>query len=497
MKKIFFLSMLISLCTHLCAEHMRAIVFAAGQSKRFGDNKLLATINDMPIVAHPVKAAASLDIPVTVVVGHQKELIQDAVKTYVPHADISFAEQDKALGTGHALQCTKDFWDTDFVIVMNGDHPFTSRELLSSFMQAHTNAQADVSVLVTQSEKAKSWGRFVQTEDSCRIIEAVDFDGNPADHPWVNAGCYIFKTNFLKAHGDELWLHENKGEYYITDLIEIASRYGLAIHPVPVAYELVHGVNTQEEFAHAQELAKKKDLPQAVVLAAGRSSRFKGERSKLLTPMHGKPILYYPIHAARSLGLDTLVVTGHQGDEVRQEMQQLFGDTISFALQDKLIGTGYAMRCCLGQLTGNDILVLYGDHPSTHAQTLDGFIKSHKEAHAMVSIIVCERPEPGSYGRIITKDGITRCVEAKDFHDDPKDYPLVNAGYYLINRNFLVAHIDDLWLHENKNEYYVNDYIEIASRLGHHINTYTVPYDDVRGVNTKEEFALAQQILQK
>ena len=264
-----------------------------------------------------------------------------------------------------------------------------------------------------------------------------------------------------------------------------------------MAYELVHGVNTKEEFAQTQKLLQQKK-PLAVVLAAGRSSRFTGERSKLVTPICGKPIVCYPIQAALDLGLNTLVVTGHQGEEIRKTIKDCFADkTISFALQDQLLGTGYAMRCCLEQLTGKDILVLYGDHPSTSAKTLKGFIASHQKADALVSIIVCERPEPGSYGRIITKDGVTRCVEAKDFHDNPADYPLVNAGYYLINRDFLIEHIDDLWLHTNKQEYYVNDYIEIASRHGHTINTYTVPYDSVRGVNTKEDFAIAERILKK
>ena len=71
-----------------------------------------------------------------------------------------------------------------------------------------------------------------------------------------------------------------------------------------------------------------------------------------------------------------------------------------------------------------------------------------------------------NYGRIVQENGITRIVEAVDFKNNPQDYPLVNAGFYIIKRSFLEKNIDALWLHTNKNEYYITDLIEIAEKQG-------------------------------
>jgi bifunctional UDP-N-acetylglucosamine pyrophosphorylase/glucosamine-1-phosphate N-acetyltransferase len=67
----------------------------------------------------------------------------------------------------------------------------------------------------------------------------------------------------------------------------------------------------------------------------------------------------------------------------------------------------------------------------------------------------------------------------------------------LIKRDFVEKHIDELWMHTNKQEYYINDLIEIASREGHEINIVTVPYEMVHGVNTKTEFAFAESLMKK
>lgn len=233
---------------------------------------------------------------------------------------------------------------------------------------------------------------------------------------------------------------------------------------------------------------------QSIILAAGKSSRFDGPISKVLTPINGKPMVFYPIQALVDLNIPTIIVIGHQANTVRNTIIEQFGqDNIHFAVQEKQNGTGHAVKVSRPYWQADNILIMYGDKPLTSSNMLQTLIEAHEQQNATISIIVAHRTEPGGYGRIVTKNNVTRCIEAKDFDDDPQDYPYVNGGYYLIKREFLEQHIDTLWMHPNKAEYYINDMIEIASKHGHPINLVSVPYQVVHGVNTQQEFDLAKQ----
>lgn len=262
--------LLTGLCiiTQLHAQSIQTIIFAAGKSKRFDGaqnekgektSKLLTNINGNPIISYPVQAALTLDLPMTLVVGHQADDIKNIIKTNFPEADITFALQERQLGTGHALKCTQSEWNADAIMVLNGDHPLTSPFMLSKLIHSHNQSGADISILVSRPTTDCNWGRIVTQDGKTRIVEAVDFTLNPHDYPLVNAGYYIFNRTFLEDHIDELWLHENKNEYYVTDLIEIANRYNLTIHCVEVPFDDVFGINTQDEFNYAQELLEQKE----------------------------------------------------------------------------------------------------------------------------------------------------------------------------------------------------------------------------------------------
>jgi phosphomannomutase/phosphoglucomutase len=262
--------LLTGLCivSQLSAQSIQTIIFAAGKSKRFDGtqnekgektSKLLTKINGKPIISYPIQAALTLDLPMTLVVGHQGDEVKTTIQTNFPDADITFTLQKEQLGTGDALKCTRSHWNADAIMVLNGDHPLTSPFMLSKLIHSHNQAGADISILVSKPTCDCNWGRIVTQDSKTRIIEAVDFTLNPDDYPLVNAGYYIFNRTFLEDHIDELWLHENKKEYYVTDLIEIANRYDLKINCVEVPFDDVFGINTQDEFNYAQELIEQKE----------------------------------------------------------------------------------------------------------------------------------------------------------------------------------------------------------------------------------------------
>jgi bifunctional UDP-N-acetylglucosamine pyrophosphorylase/glucosamine-1-phosphate N-acetyltransferase len=253
------ISILLAFCLadiHSITATLEVIALAAGRSARFeGEiSKLLTTINGKELVLYPVSAAIALHLPLTVVVGHQKEDVMNVILQAFPQEHINFAVQEKQLGTGHALQCTQDFWQADDILIMNGDHPLTTSTLLQTFIEHHYASDASMSILTAYADASCNYGRIIQENGITRIVEAVDFQNNPHDYPLVNAGFYLIKRSFLEKYIDKLWLHTNKNEYYITDLIEIAAREGFKVNLVPVAFNEVYGVNTMAEFQHAQKL---------------------------------------------------------------------------------------------------------------------------------------------------------------------------------------------------------------------------------------------------
>ena len=251
---------------HTVTATLEVIILAAGRSSRFDGelSKLLTPINGKEIVLYPVSAAVALNLPLTVVVGHQKEDIINLIsKTYAQTA-INFAVQEKQLGTGHALQCTQKFWQADDILIINGDHPLTTPALLQTFIEQHYASNASMSILTAYADASCNYGRIVQESGITRIVEAVDFQKNPDDYPLVNAGFYIIKRSFLEEHINKLWLHTNKNEYYITDLIEIAAREHLSVNLVPAAFDDVYGVNTVTEFQHAQKLLEQQSDESAI-----------------------------------------------------------------------------------------------------------------------------------------------------------------------------------------------------------------------------------------
>ena len=484
---------------------IQAVIFAAGKSSRFeGDvSKLLTPFNGKEMILYPVQAVADLHIPQIVIVGHQREEVCKTIKQTLSNATVDFVIQEEQLGTGHALKCAQNNLTGDDILMLYGDQPLITSETLQNLIDAHNEQKAVITIIVSLRTEPGSYGRIVTADGITKCVEAKDFVGmDPRKHPRVNAGYYLIKRDFINAHIDELEPHANKNEIYINDFIEIASKLGHTINIITVPYEIVHGVNTREEliFAeHAMNLQKqraaKPDI-QAVVFAAGKSSRFENELPKLLMPIGGKPMIAYPVGAAAELEIPTTVVVGYKEDLVTQAVKEhVLNADITFALQEQQLGTGHALQCTKQFWHAEHILVMNGDHPLTSAALLRKFIDAHQASGKEMSILTAEADASCNYGRIVQENGITRIVEAVDFKNNPHDYPLVNAGFYLIKRSFLEKHIDDLWLHTNKNEYYITDLIEIAQREGVAVNLVPVAFKDVYGVNTVAEFEQAQKLL--
>lgn len=243
----------------------------------------------------------------------------------------------------------------------------------------------------------------------------------------------------------------------------------------------------------------------AIVLAAGKGTRFKSAMPKVLHPIGGRPMLYYPLQALRALkAKDIVVVVGHKAEDVMARFNE--NGFLSFAVQEPQLGTGHAVMCGLKGLkaAGNDVqdlLILSGDVPLITEQTIKALFGAHrgtKGAAPVISFISTELSDPTGYGRVIRDENgrIQRIVEHKDLKPSEHRINEVNAGIYLVNRPFLAENLKKLGTKNAQKEFYLPDLVRLAYESGQSVSALTASdADEVMGINNRVELARAGRLL--
>lgn len=237
-------------------QDIQAIILAAGRATRFHTDKtkLAYPICGQAMVLFPVKLLQQLHIPTIVVVGYQQELIKNIISN--ENITVDFVTQEKQEGTGHAVACSKHLWDRDYILIMNGDVPFVSQETITTLYNNHVQNNAVMSFITSSNpdETAKAYGRVITTDGNISIIEAKDFKGNINEHNCVNAGIYLINKNFLQDYIATLNTNNASKEFYITDLVKIASEHNLPVTTTDAPFNTVRGINTFQELAVAEHI---------------------------------------------------------------------------------------------------------------------------------------------------------------------------------------------------------------------------------------------------
>jgi len=238
----------------------------------------------------------------------------------------------------------------------------------------------------------------------------------------------------------------------------------------------------------------------AVILAAGQGTRMKSTRAKVLHPLAGRPMLYYPLNAARETGSQKIVVVvGYEGEQVKRT----FSDTdIVYATQHRRLGTADAVmsaREALADFTG-DILLLCGDIPLIKGSTLQELIEIHRKEKNSVTVLSAKRNNPAGYGRIVRnrQGAIQKIVEEKDASFQEKKVSEVNSGIYCFDSAFLFKALDSISSHNAQNEYYLTDTIAIARKHKNKAGTFLLAdATEVMGINNRAELARADGEIRK
>ena len=238
----------------------------------------------------------------------------------------------------------------------------------------------------------------------------------------------------------------------------------------------------------------------AVVLCAGKGTRMNSERAKVLHPLLGRPMAFYPVQRAFELGCEQVVaVVGHQADRVQSALAQELPDrTVDFALQHEQRGTGHAVGCAreaLGEFKGA-VLILYGDVPLIRTETLRRLIDAYEKNTAPLALISCRPEDPTGYGRVV-REGllVRRIVEHKDATPDEREITEVNAGLYVIDAKFLFDSVGKLTPKNAQGELYLTDLVEWAAQKGE-VQVVEADPEETAGINDRSELAERSRTLQ-
>ncbi len=239
----------------------------------------------------------------------------------------------------------------------------------------------------------------------------------------------------------------------------------------------------------------------AIILAAGKSTRMKSQRVKVLHEICGRAMLAYVLDAAREAGAQRpVVVVGHDREAVKREFASQ--SDIVWVHQQEQKGTGHAVRVCreaLADFTG-DILVLAGDGPLIRAATLTRLVKEHHAKQAAMTLATSVIENPAGYGRIVRDAAgeIMAIVEEKDATETQRAICEVNPSYYLFESQALFKALNQIQPNNQKGEYYLTDTLAILRGQGQHVTALAaVPAEDVLSINSRLELALVNRVMQR
>lgn len=239
----------------------------------------------------------------------------------------------------------------------------------------------------------------------------------------------------------------------------------------------------------------------AIILAAGKGTRMKSELPKVMHRVASMPMVGHVLTLADTVGLApiTLVISPEQSS-VQTYAHNLMPD-VRIAYQREQLGTAHAVlaaREALGGFEGH-LVVLYGDTPLIRPETVGRLLDAVNRDHKVAVAVLGFRPaDAAEYGRLIVNDReeLEAIVEYKDATEAERKVGLCNSGVMVLRGNIaweLLSAIDN---NNKKGEYYLTDIVALARKAGYSARISEASAEEVLGVNSRIELALAERILQ-
>src|SRR3954447_22726266 len=232
--------------------------------------------------------------------------------------------------------------------------------------------------------------------------------------------------------------------------------------------------------------------PTVVILAAGEGTRMRSALPKVLHPLCGRPLIAWPIAAAREAGAVRVIVV----DGPKRRLADHLPPGVDVAVQEEPNGTGDAVRAAAGHLHPEvPVVILAGDVPLITPEAIDGLVSAHNRARAAATMATMVLDDPTGYGRVVRdpQGDVVRVVETKSPGDASVDelaIQEVNTGIFCFDAGALKDALERLENDNAQGEYYLPDVLPLLREQGHAVAAHIVE-DPVLtlGVNDRADLA--------
>lgn len=236
----------------------------------------------------------------------------------------------------------------------------------------------------------------------------------------------------------------------------------------------------------------------AIVMAAGKGTRMKSKKSKLVHKIYGKEIIKRSVENVKRAGIDEIIaVVGYQ----KEQIQEVLGDTVKYAFQEEQLGTGHAVMQAAKLLEGKTgkVLILNGDHPIIRPETLKRLVEVSTNRGESATVLTMIHDDIIPYGKIIHDvDGkINAIIEHKDCNEEQLKIKEVNLGMYCFDIQDLLEALKHINNNNAQNEYYLPDVIKVMYDKG--LKTGSIVVSDnaeVLGINDRMDLQILTKALQ-
>jgi len=241
------------------------VILAAGKGKRMNSNKLkvMHELKGKPLIDYVVSSVENLggQIKPVVVVCAEDNSVQDYLKD---RAD--YVVQSERLGTGHAVSVAENFLQgkADSIVVLYGDMPFITTDSIAKLMEKHLERDNKITLMTAVVNDFGDWraslfdyGRIVRGGEEnhiLKIVEKKDATPEELEIKEVNSALFCFKADWLWEHLRQLKNNNIQGEYYLTDLIQLAAEENEKLSSIYIDPKEALGINTIENLNIAENL---------------------------------------------------------------------------------------------------------------------------------------------------------------------------------------------------------------------------------------------------
>ncbi|OUW96697.1 MAG: UDP-N-acetylglucosamine diphosphorylase/glucosamine-1-phosphate N-acetyltransferase [Pelagibacteraceae bacterium TMED237] len=232
-----------------------------------------------------------------------------------------------------------------------------------------------------------------------------------------------------------------------------------------------------------------------VILAAGKSTRFKSKTSKLTYPLCGLPIISHVYETAKKISGKKIIVVCNKDN--LNELKLLLKDC-TFVVQKYQKGTADAIEQARNKINSKNVLVLFGDTPLINVASLKKLIKKFISSKVIASLIAFRSLKPFGYGRLITNNNFLKdIVEEINLENNYKKINLCNSGILIANKRILFDYLKKVKINTIKKERYLPEIFKIFYINKLKTNFIECNEDEMLGINTFEDYNRVNDILQK